>query len=59
MLYKEKAFLMLLPIYFDEDIVMLKCDFNWDKIAKRLNDMTLQKNLKVIRMQRYILTSNY
>lgn len=39
-----KALVYFADIDFNEDIVMLKYDFNWDKIAKRLNDMTLQKD---------------
>ncbi|MBO7497080.1 MAG: nucleotidyl transferase AbiEii/AbiGii toxin family protein [Salinivirgaceae bacterium] len=39
-----KALVYFADIDFNEDIVMLKYDFNWDKIAKRLNDMTLQRN---------------
>lgn len=39
-----KALVYFADIDFNEDIVMLNCDFNWDKIAKRLNDMTLQRD---------------
>jgi len=39
-----KALVYFADIDFNEDIVMLKYDFNWDKIAKRLNDMTLQRD---------------
>lgn len=39
-----KALVYFADIDFNEDIVMLKYDFNWDKIAKRLNDITLQRN---------------
>lgn len=39
-----KALVYFADIDFNEDIVMLNCDFNWDKISKRLNDMTLQRN---------------
>lgn len=39
-----KALVYFADIDFNEDIVMLKYYFNWDKIAKRLNDMTLQRN---------------
>ncbi len=39
-----KALVYFADIDFDEDIVMLNCDFNWDVIAKRLNDMTLQRD---------------
>lgn len=39
-----KALVYFADIDFDEDIVMLNCDFDWEMIAKRLNDMTLQRN---------------
>ena len=39
-----KALVYFADIDFNEDIVMLNCDFNWDKITKRLNDMTLQRD---------------
>lgn len=39
-----KALVYFADIDFNEDIVMLNCDFNWDKISKRLNDMTLQRD---------------
>ncbi len=39
-----KALVYFADIDFNEDIVMLKYDFNWDKISKRLNDMTLQRD---------------
>lgn len=39
-----KALVYFADIDFDEDIVMVNRDFDWDVIAKRLNDMTLQRN---------------
>ncbi len=39
-----KALVYFADIDFDEDIVMLNWDFDWDVIAKRLNDMTLQRD---------------
>ena len=40
-----KALTYFDDINFNESIVMLNSDFNWNKIAKRLIDMTKEPNI--------------